>query len=615
MLRFEHFFTSYLFSAMSSGDNDKESRVNRASVIRRVILCLFPLVSLLLQNWAGFGISCAISLLAAFTDKLRNQRRLVSFPVFLILVWTIQALCLSLVLSLSVPADFDSSFLELENAELAMEKWQKIDQNIDLSQSDWPEDQFPWIKQFPALAPGDPAPVIKTATVILAAHNEHKYLERTINSIIAESPADQLLEIIVVDDASEPPLSEITVKMNLPVVKVVRQDSREGLIRSKSHGAALARGDLIIFLDAHVKPEPKWLDPLFRHTNENWKRVVVPVIPILNGDTWTVDSLAVGYKMMFDWSLGFNWFDDGDDFVPIMSGGLLAITRRYWHWSGEYDNGMLQWGGENIEQSIRIWLCGGEIVVARDSRVSHVFRPTFPYAINHTQVNVNKVRLVEVWFGNYKDFYYRADTYGRSLVPAMGDLSERLQLKEKLQCKPFQFFVDRFRAVFDMKHMLPTTHFAIKDETSGKCVEAVKTGNKGGFRLGDCQKATGAGMASTFRFIPDVTTGSIRSMMFSSECFDANSARSDRNGLQILLFFCQGKNANQHAWTVDQGGIRWNGHCAFVDPESGFLTHGECSSEQPEFLGKTFVGHKDHRFVIVDEQRTTVATSDKDNHE
>ena len=39
-------------------------------------------------------------------------------------------------------------------------------------------------------------------------------------------------------------------------------------------------------------------------------------------------SLTTGFevKMMFDWKLHFKWFDDGNDLVPCMSGGLFGIT-------------------------------------------------------------------------------------------------------------------------------------------------------------------------------------------------------------------------------------------------------------------------------------------------
>ena len=35
--------------------------------------------------------------------------------------------------------------------------------------------------------------------------------------------------------------------------------------------------------------------------------------------------------------------------VPIMSGGLVAISRRWWNETGGYDSSMLGWGGENID--------------------------------------------------------------------------------------------------------------------------------------------------------------------------------------------------------------------------------------------------------------------------
>lgn len=53
---------------------------------------------------------------------------------------------------------------------------------------------------------------------------------------------------------------------------------------------------------------------------------------------------------MFDWDMSFHWFNNDDDWVPCMSGGLLAMSKRWWHESGELDTGMFVWGAENIEQ-------------------------------------------------------------------------------------------------------------------------------------------------------------------------------------------------------------------------------------------------------------------------
>lgn len=44
----------------------------------------------------------------------------------------------------------------------------------------------------------------------------------------------------------------------------------------------------VMFLDCHVKPEPGWERAMFKNTNENYKRLVVPLIPKLDGDTWEV---------------------------------------------------------------------------------------------------------------------------------------------------------------------------------------------------------------------------------------------------------------------------------------------------------------------------------------
>lgn len=66
----------------------------------------------------------------------------------------------------------------------------------------------------------------------------------------------------------------------------------QGLIRSKNLGGNAANGSVIVFLDAHVKPDPGWVFPILRHINTNYKRVVVPKIPILDATTWEVNRKA-----------------------------------------------------------------------------------------------------------------------------------------------------------------------------------------------------------------------------------------------------------------------------------------------------------------------------------
>lgn len=96
-----------------------------------------------------------------------------------------------------------------------------------------------------------------------------------------------------------------------------------------------------------------------------------------------------------------------DDYSPITMG--MFVTSKYWWNQGQMDPNLKTWGGENVEISLRTWLCGGRIVVARDSFVAHGFRYKFPYKVNGGDILRNYVRIANVWLDDeYRALFYNA---------------------------------------------------------------------------------------------------------------------------------------------------------------------------------------------------------------
>ena len=423
-------------------------------------------------------------------------------------------------------------------------------------------------------------------SIIMAAHNENQYLKKTIDSIMNNTPLDVLSEIILVDDASEPPARMILDELNYPLLKVIRNEDRQGLIRSKTIGSRGSSGEILVFLDAHVRTYPGWLEPLVKLTSENYRRIAVPMIPVLDETTWEQIDDFVGMKLIFDWKMDFIWYtDDLDDYVPVMSGGLLAITRRWFQEAGEYDSGMLMWGGENVEQSVKTWLCGGEIILARESRVGHVFRAVSPYVINTTQIHMNKARAIDVWFDEWAGYYYRANPFDKERRASKEALASRFAIKDRLGCRPFSTFVDKFKRIFEKYHLLPVEVFAIKHVSTGLCVALHRNGTFSGT---PCEPDNRSQI-----FIPEEWKR-LRSGKFVDDCIEV---RDDR---YLKANLCSAHEAGQLNLSLDSDGeLRKRPRdgsegptiCMHMSPQ-GELSMESCGSEH-RFV-KLFVKPYDH---------------------
>ena len=94
-----------------------------------------------------------------------------------------------------------------------------------------------------------------------------------------------------------------------------------------------------------------------------------------------------------------------------MAGGLFAMDRSYFTELGEYDPGLDIWGGENLEISFRIWMCGGRLEILPCSHVGHVFRSWSPYEVLPKHIDKNRIRVAEVWMDEFKYLFYHRSVY------------------------------------------------------------------------------------------------------------------------------------------------------------------------------------------------------------
>lgn len=246
------------------------------------------------------------------------------------------------------------------------------------------------------------------ATIVIASLDEGHCLWRTVGSCL-ETMAGLDAEILVADDGShDGSLQEM--QHRYPDVRVVSHDTRRGVASTKDLGARKASTDILVFLDAHCKPEPGAIARLVDDVVElDGRAIITPAVTGLNTDLWESQQGNVGYGYSIELTeFRCRWADPttlrrhGRFFESqALIGCCLAMSRALYEELLGFDTGMQQWGSEDVDLGLKAWSMGSLILNDPGTLVGHRFRASFDtYEVSAVHLLVNELRMARKHFSD-----------------------------------------------------------------------------------------------------------------------------------------------------------------------------------------------------------------------
>ena len=222
-------------------------------------------------------------------------------------------------------------------------------------------------------------------TVVLPCYQGQVALGLTFAGLAAQTYPLGLLEVVVADDGSNPP---ITVPPGAPFeARVVAQvHDGFGLARARNMGAAAATGEVLIFLDCDMVPEPGLVEAHARWHHGHDRVLTLGFRRHVDFDGTTPADLAVAGSVEsavagrtstapqwieFHMSRTNDLTSADDDLFRIVTGGNLGVRRGFFDEVGGFDGSFNQWGGEDTEMGYRAFNRGGVLVPERRALAWH----------------------------------------------------------------------------------------------------------------------------------------------------------------------------------------------------------------------------------------------------
>lgn len=168
------------------------------------------------------------------------------------------------------------------------------------------------------------APAVGPVSVLVPAYNEEAGIEAAVRSLLASTHP---VQVVVVDDGSTDRTSEIVAAMNLPQVKLIRQENA-GKPAALNTGLKAAEHEIVVMVDGDTIFEPETIANLIRPFAD-------PLVGAVSGNAKVANRGGLlGRWQHIEYVIGFNmdrrWYDLAGCMptVPGAVGGFRAAALR-----------------------------------------------------------------------------------------------------------------------------------------------------------------------------------------------------------------------------------------------------------------------------------------------
>ncbi|MGC8696476.1 MAG: glycosyltransferase family 2 protein [Conexivisphaera sp.] len=216
-------------------------------------------------------------------------------------------------------------------------------------------------------------------SLVVVAQNNAELVRNMLKSLISIKEKYPDFEVIVVDNASVDGTADAACSMRqlVPRLTVVRRPLRRPLAENRNLGAALSRGELLLFCDSDVVFEQAdFLDELVRTFAEYQADILCPLILNSNDDR----AQSAG---LIRWGLGYNFrFLFGGTSreevpplvyrVDMVHGACFAVSREAFRRLGGFDEVMDPYNFDEMDLAIRARKLGMRLLADTRAYVRHL---------------------------------------------------------------------------------------------------------------------------------------------------------------------------------------------------------------------------------------------------